>query len=210
MSNQNFIKVINEEITNFDFLGNEKYLKEQEDIDLMQNEDFQKQFICDSLLHLGNKVKVIKTTDARLGGNWEKDIDDLQGSGIVNMSLEYFTITEYYYDQTKSPIRFSLDFFSNGIQVEKSGWYDKGRIGGTTDSDYAPSGDAWFDKINWSDIEVSLYTEDGDEIQFLAFEKAPLQIQNLFIRAFVEQFIEKYTNMENKDRPNKSAISQYC
>jgi hypothetical protein len=43
-------RIINEEISEFDFLGNEQYLKEQEVVDLLKNEDFQKQFICDSLL----------------------------------------------------------------------------------------------------------------------------------------------------------------
>ena len=55
-----FVEIINEEIKNFDFLGNDEFLKEQEVTDLLINEDLQKQFICDSLLGRKDKVRVVK------------------------------------------------------------------------------------------------------------------------------------------------------
>ena len=39
MIDKNIIRIINEEASNFDFLGNEDYLKGQEVIDLLQNEE---------------------------------------------------------------------------------------------------------------------------------------------------------------------------
>ena len=45
MKNKKIIKIINEVITEFDFLGNDEHLKGQEDITLLKNEDMQKQFI---------------------------------------------------------------------------------------------------------------------------------------------------------------------
>src|ERR1035437_5253077 len=58
MVEKDIIKIINEEASNFDFLGNDDNMKEQEIIDLLQNEEFQKQFICDSLLERKNKIKI--------------------------------------------------------------------------------------------------------------------------------------------------------
>ena len=60
MKNKQLIKIINEEISGFDFLGNEEYLKEEEDINILKNEDFQKQFICDLLLKRKEKVKTLQ------------------------------------------------------------------------------------------------------------------------------------------------------
>ena len=62
MKKRDFIRIINEEISEFDFLGNEQYLKEQEIVDLLKNEDFQKQFICDSLLSINDYKKTARNT----------------------------------------------------------------------------------------------------------------------------------------------------
>jgi len=190
MFDKNSIKIINEEIGKFDFLGNEDQSKEQEIIDLLQNEDFQKQFICDSLLNKKSKIKE-EVRYSNIGGNWEEDFEDTN-----KMTIEYFLHIAYQYDQTKDPIKFELDFYSENIEISKTGWYDKGRTGGTTDSDIAPSGEAWFNKFNWNNIEVSMATTpDGDEIKFVAFEKAPPKIQTLFIREYTESYIGRYTNL---------------
>jgi hypothetical protein len=189
MGNKDFIKIINEEISEFDFLGNEKYSKEQEIVDLLKNEDFQKQFICDSLL---NKNK-IKTTisESNIGGNWENDTEDAS-----KLTLEYFLNVEYKYDQNKDALKFGLDFYSDGITISKRDDYDKGRLGGTTDSDIAPSGNEWFNEFDWSDINATLNTKEGDEIDFLAFKKAPPKIKMLFIREYTESYIRAYTSVE--------------
>ena len=56
---QKHIQIINEVIAEFDFLGNDKYLKEQDNVSLLNNEDFQKQFICDVLTN-SKKIKTNK------------------------------------------------------------------------------------------------------------------------------------------------------
>ncbi|MFO8052823.1 MAG: hypothetical protein R6U54_02535 [Candidatus Omnitrophota bacterium] len=57
MKKKDFIRIINEEITDFDFLSNELYLKEQENIELLKNPQFQKQFIVDSITKMRDKIK---------------------------------------------------------------------------------------------------------------------------------------------------------
>jgi hypothetical protein len=206
MKKKELIRTINEVISEFDFLGNDEYLKEEENVNLLKNEDFQKQFICDSLINKKNlKADVY---DSRIGGNWEEDnFDDTD-----RMSIEYFLKIEYKYDQSKEPIKFDLNFYADKVDVGKTGWYDKGRIGGTTDSDIAPSGEAWFDRFDWRDINVDLYTPEGDEIKFIAFEKAPPKIQILFIREFCQDFIMAYTNLDIRTPEMKDKIQNvpYC
>jgi len=201
MISKNFIKIINEEVGNFDFLRNESYLKEQEIIDLLQNEDFQKQFICDSLLERKNKIKT-EVFDSRIDGDWEED----NFEDVNKLTLDYFLKVKYKYDQTKDPIEFELSFYSDNISISKTGWYDKGSY------DVAPSGDAWFDSFNWNDINVDLNTTEGDEIDFLAFKHAPPKIQTLFIRQFVEDYIGNYTGMDIKTPEMKDKVQNipYC
>ena len=83
MDNKDFVKIIKEEISNFDFLGNDEFLKEQEVNDLLQNEDLQKQFICDSLLNQNGKVKIGEIGDSHITGNW----DELNMEDATNITL---------------------------------------------------------------------------------------------------------------------------
>jgi len=206
MENKNVIKIINEVISEFDFLGNDEHSKEQETIDLLKNEDLQKQFICDALLN--KNVKNIGVSDARLGGNWDaENFDDAS-----KLTIEYFLKIQYTYDPNKDPIIFDLDFDSDSISIGVTGWQDSGRFGGTPDTDIEPSGEAWFDQLNWNDIDVTLFTTDGDEIPFVAFQKAPPRIQTLFIRNFTEGFIGKETGMDIRTKEMKDKVQNvpYC
>lgn len=207
MFSKDLIKVINEEVGKFDFLGNEGYLKEQEIIESLQNEEFQKQFICDSLLDRKNKIKT-SVFDSRIGGDWEEDnFEDAN-----KLTLDYFLKVEYKYDQTKEPIMFDLSFYSDNVQISKSGVYDRGHVGGTPETDREPSGEASFNGFNWNDINVDLNTTEGDEIDFLAFKHAPPRIRVLFIRQFVEEYVGNYTGMDISTPEMKDKVQNvpYC
>ena len=206
MYNKNLVRIINEVVGEFDFLGNNEHSKEQEIISLLQNEDFQKQFICDSLLERKNKIKT-DVFEARIGGDWEDDSEDAR-----NLTLDYFLKVEYKYDQQKEPIKFDLSFYSDSITISKTDDYDAGRFGGTTDSDVAPSGKAWFNGFDWNDINVDLNTTEGDEIEFLAFKHAPPKIKTLFIRQFIEDYVGNYTGMDIDTPEMKDKIQNvpYC
>lgn len=214
MKKTDFIRIINEEISDFDFLGNDARQKEQETIDLLRNEDFQKQFICDSLLSIHDNRKTernakikISVTDANIGGNWEDDFEDASF-----ITLEYFLNIQYKYDQNKEPVSFTLDFTSDRISISKGGYYDRGRLGGTPDTDIEPSGEAYYDYLDWTDIEVSLFTSDGDEIEFTAFKRAPRNIQVLFIKEYTEDFIaDKTMGIEDNSKEFKNlSKTPYC
>ena len=183
MQMSELVKIINEEISNFDFLGNDELLKEQETTDLLINEDLQKQFICDSLLNRNDKVKIVKIVESYITGNW----DENKTEETNRLSLSYSLDMKYIYDAVKEPLDFNLTFTADNIDISVDGWSDAGSY------EVAPEGDSWYDGFDWSDIDVNIYTMDGDTINFIAFEKAPPKIQTLFIREFTQNFIENET-----------------
>lgn len=197
MEVKNFIKIINEEISNFDFLGNEEYAKEEENINLLKNEDFQKQFICDSLVN-GKLIKIIHD-NAQINGDWE------EGNDATHLNISYLVDVTYQYDANNEPAKFSLQFDGNNVGIDVHASMDSGNYG-----EYIPpSGEAYYTEIEWNDIDVVLTTVDGDEIDFIAFRKAPSKIQSLFIRDYTESIIINKTMETNIKKENPENIS-YC
>ena len=192
MKKKEIILLINEEISGFDFLNNEAYLKEQENVDLIQNEDFQKQFLIDSILKR-EKIK-LNVTDARVTGDWEN-----RDSG--RFGIEYYAEVSYTYDATKDPTTFILSFDGTDVPFSTKGTEDQG------DSLTAPYGETWFDYIDWTAIVVGLSTFDGDDIRFTAYEKAPDKIKNIFVREYLEGFISDQTNQEVKQEKDNVNVS---
>lgn len=205
MGNKGLIKIINEEISEFDFLGSDERQEDENVFQILSNEDLQKQFICDVLLHK-EKIKQIEVSDAWLGGNWEDNYDEAN-----TLKIEYDINLAYTYDQTKNPIEFNLFFKSDNMPIHMGGWYDPGRFGGTTDTDIESSGEKWFDSIDYDYVEVKLFTLKGDDIEFTAFEKAPPKIQELFIKEYIESYIIDYTSLEIRDlSKDKPQDIPYC
>jgi hypothetical protein len=198
MKNKSLVRIINEEISDFDFLNNESYLKEEENYDLLKNEDLQKQFICDSLINKKN-IKT-RVTDARVGGDWE------EGNDASKLTIEYFLEVEYLYDPTKPSAKFTLQFYSENVGISIWTKSDPGSYGNYIE----PTFEAGYSSLNWQDIDVTLSTSDGDDIDFLAFKKAPPKIQVLFIREYTEDFIANQTaDTDNLRKDNVKSIP-YC
>lgn len=198
MNGKDIIKLINEEINEFDFLRTDEDSKIQENIDLLKNEDLQKQFICDSLIS-GDKIKS-SVVESTIGGDWEED-------EASRLDLTYYLSIEYKYDESKEPLNFSLDF-EGQVSVTKSDDYDAGSYANYV----APSGGAWFSDFDWNDISATLTTSDGDVIPFVAFDRAPTRIKALFIRQYVESYILNYTELEIRTPEMKDKIQNvpYC
>ncbi len=206
MKKSDFIKIIKEEIStvDFDFLGNEKQQKEDENLKLLNNEDLQKQFICDFLLDKKDKYEITEVV--------ESTINDWKNDGYLNIT--YGVEISYHYDSMKEPVRFGLWFEGKHIEYSIDGDYERGVWAGTMPDSIPPSGGNWFSEINWSDIDVQMFMVDerDDDIEFIAFKKAPERIQNLFICHFLEEFINKYSDIglrtpEQYDNINKTG---YC
>ena len=175
MNKGDIIKIIKEEIGGFDFLGNEEYLDEQENVDLLQNEEFQKQFIIDSITNFNEKIKNTDVFEANLGEpNYEEDYD--------NIVFEYGVTLDYNY--VGNEVRFSLFFETNDLTVSWNTERDQG------DYHNEPYTRTTFNSVEWGVIDVQLMTEDGDPIPFTAFDKAGAKTQELFVRAYTENVIK--------------------
>jgi hypothetical protein len=198
MNKRDFIKIINEEVSDFDFLGNDERLKYEEVTNLLRNEEFQKQFICDSLLK-NNKIK-IGIYDSKLTGNWEDTSENSK------FNLDYYLNIEYKYDQNVDAVKFQLIFDGENISMSKGGGFYPGN------RETAPESTEFIDGINWHDINVMLSTTDGDEIKFTTFEKAPPKIQVLFIRQYVESFIGDQSNLDVRTPEGNDNVKNtpYC
>lgn len=207
MYKRDFIKLVNEELNKFDFLNNDEFLKEQEVTDLLQNPDLQKQFICDSLLDKTDKIKIREIADSHITGNW----DEAHKEDADRLTLLYSIDIEYRYDATQEPLVFNLHFDADKIDISVGGWYDPGRYGGTTDTDYEAEGESWYDVFDWGDIGIVLYTMDGDEVQFTALDNAPPKIQTLFMRHYLEGFIADETlEFRTDDMKDNVHNTPYC
>ena len=196
MSNFSLKKIITEEVNKFDFLGNDEYLISQEINTLLQTEELQKQLICDSLLDKTNKLKQLKIV--------EQSISEVTDE-TTNISLQYIIDMEYKYDSTKESLKFNLEFRGENINVDVNSTHNNGSY------DEQPSDNSWYDHFNWEDIEVIIYNMDGEELEFKAFNNAPLNIQRLFIRKFLEYFITS-NSFEIRTPEIKDNIqnSDYC
>lgn len=205
MNQKEFIKIINEEIQEFDFLGNDEHSKEMEIINLLKNEDFQKQFICDVLL----RKTEIKTKEV------ESSISDDAGGALFRtpnyLNVDVQVDINYVFDQTKEPVEFGLSFVGDNISIHVDSDYDAGRWGVSTDDAVAPSGGDWISDVDWDGFEVNLWTADGDEIPFIAYKNAPDKIRVLFVREFCERRMENSGDYSIElDSKDKVQNIPYC
>lgn len=185
-----FIKIINEEIVGYN---------------LLENENFQKQFICDFLLNKKDKYQITNITDSYINNNWEND-------GYLDMT--YGVEITYRYNSMKEPVRFGLWFRGEYVGFSIDSDYQPGHWAGTMPDSIPPSGGDWFSRIDWNSIKVQMHMVDDNDsdINFIAFDRAPERVQNIFISRFLSDFIYKHTDMgvqtpEQSDRIEKTG---YC
>jgi hypothetical protein len=202
MNKRELVKIIDEVVSDFDFLGNDANQKEVDNANALKNEDLQKQFICDSLLNKNTKIK-IEILDDIVTGDYEEGPEESN-----NINVEHNIKIHYTFDQFKEPITFELTFDGESVPISVDSDYDKGTWAGTMPDSTAPSGGDWISSINWGYIAVKMWL-DGSEIPFVAFEKAPERIQNLFIREYCKDAIGNNIPVKEK-RPDNVRSIPYC
>jgi hypothetical protein len=185
MKKKDFIRIINEEIGEFDFLNNEKYLKEQETIKILENPEFQKQFIIDSITKMRDKIKFNNFTTQIFN---DPEIQDQQHN---DLNIEVNAEITYSYNENNDPINFSLNFIGENVRYQTGYDYSHG------DRDTPSATDVWYKNINWYEIEPTIYTLEGDDVEFTAFNKAPDNIKELFIRSYIQDTIETESDIND-------------
>jgi hypothetical protein len=185
MFHNKIIQLINEEISNYDFLNNDKFEKERDVLQLINKEEFQKQFIIDSILNR-NKIK-LDVMDFYLSE------DNFSDNEYGKFEVSYSADIEYTYDTNKEPLKFNLQLDGNNVDYSTKSTYDKG-------DNITPSyGEQWFDYIDWTDVSVKLSTLDENEIDFVAYKKSPENIRKIFVKSYLEGVIEKDSELEIND-----------
>lgn len=185
MERKKLIILINETISEFDFLSNDEDQKYLDYVKKIEDPVFQKQFIYDVINY--KFPEKLKTSEELV--HFEDNLDvDIKGMSIdLNVSVEY----EYKDDVLK----FDLTFTGDNVEYD----YDEDvspRI-----RDYEGHHTGWFTHINWDDINVTLFSDDGQEIKFTVFENVSDHVQNIFIRMFVQHVIQN-ESLEVKEKWN--------
>ena len=196
MKRKDFIRIINEEVGEFDFLNNEKYQQEQEILKLLENPQFQKQFIIDSITKMRDKIS-FDDFFARIYND-----PDFQDQFHNDINLEVNAEIGYIYDPSKDPIKMTLTFNGTNIHYETDSEESSG-------DQHTPSySDTSYKTIAWDEIDVNLYSIEGDEIEFVALKKAPNNIKELFIRSYIEDVIKEETDINdvNQEIPNYTSF----
>jgi len=202
MNKRELVKIIDEVVSDFDFLGNDANQKGVDSANILKNEDFQKQFICDSLLNKNTKMK-IDILDAIVSGDYEEGPEEAS-----KINIEYNLKIHYTYDQSKEPVIVELTFDGDNVPIGVDSDYDKGVWAGTMPDSTPPSGGDWVSSIDWGYIAVKMWFE-GEEVPFTAFEKAPVRIKNIFIREYCKDAIEDNIPVREK-RPDSVRNIPYC
>jgi len=157
----NIKDIIKEEIDGFDFLNHESLSSEKENVQALTNLEFQKQFIIDSL---NNPEKInLSSTKVAVSGDWED-------SSSTDLDVEYITNVEYKINDEKIT-KFKLSFIGENMSYDQAINYDET--------------DKWFNNVDLSSIDVSMYDLYGKKLKFQAYDAAPEKIKYLFKRKYV-------------------------
>lgn len=163
------LDLIKEEVSKFDYLNNDKRIEETENLELLNNDEFQKKFIIDSI-EKNSKVKKYSTNDDL--NSMLRKYGDIQDNLIdAEISIGY----EYLYDSTKDPITFNIDFNANKVPI----------------SDGELNNEEDINKINWNQFNVVFTSINGDIINFKMFNQASDKIKGLFIKTNIKDILIK-------------------
>lgn len=161
------ISLITEEINNFDFLNNDKRIKENNDINILKTDEFQKQFIIDSI---ENNDKIKKTAIDTDVNNLFRKYGDIKNNYIdIHIEIGY----EYNYDSSKEPALFNINFNGNRVRILD------GELNNEED----------INNIDWNQISASISSKNGDKIEFRMFRMANDRIKELFLKKNIRELL---------------------
>lgn len=191
MKKKDIYRIINEEISGFDFLNNKIQEQEEETVRILSDENFQKEFIIDSITRMREKIKIIDTGDMYLtkpDSDFNDDTDKLD--------LAYFLTVKYNY-QGKD-LEFSLYFQADDLIIHYDNYEEPG-------DRYQPSErEKWISHFPWGEIDVDIFTVHDEKIEFSGIDKASDKTKELFVRAYLEDLISnELDNIDMRDQKPK-------
>jgi len=175
MDQKDIIRIINEEIQEFDFLGTDEAQNEQDYSNYLSDRNFQTQFVYDVINSFNDKTK-FKDEDVTYKRTSEDDILDKE-----TLNIDYGVDITYIYDG--KDIRLSLNFDGDSISHDLQ-HYDQPATYETP-----PEGDIWYNSIDWSDIDLNIFDDDGNEVNF-DWLKSNQDMYNKFISAVISPILD--------------------
>ena len=179
MKKNNIYRIIKEEIEEFDFLNINKVNEEELNNQLLNSKEFQTNLVNDIITNFDNQSKFREINVMYQQNN----VDDLEidEGGNTPLNLTYDLDITYVFNG--KPIKLSVLLEGNNVRYEAEEFFDTGSY------DTPPSTDFEFKKIDWDDIDLKIFTEDGDEINFDWLYKNTKLYGNV-VRSLIKPFFQ--------------------
>ena len=161
------INLIKEEV--YDYLNNDKRVKENDILSVLNKDEIQKKFILDVID--GNNTVKSYSGDNDLNSMLRKYGDIKENFIDVEVTISF----DYTYDSSKEPINFNIEFDGNKVSILD------GELNNEED----------INNINWLQFSVILKAKNGSNIDFKMFKNAPDKIKELFIKSCIKETLIK-------------------
>ena len=170
---KNIIKLITEEIEEFDFLDTEKEQQNSKFNNILNSKSFTNRFINDVAFNFEDKIKFDKSNELSAVVNDEEIIN-----GNESLDIDYDVDIKYLMNGKYLPLAIGIE--GQGVPYELGSSYEQG------DHMHPSYSNVWFENINWDEIKVKLYDKDGTLINEELLEGVDLNTKERFIRNFIE------------------------
>jgi hypothetical protein len=176
MEKKEIIKMINEELGGYNYINLDELTAQDDNVQLLSSKEFQVQFVSDVV---NNFKDTIKLSDVNTMHTTEEDLFNHGEETGKALNIEYDVNIIYKY--MGRDIKLMLAFEGNNVGYGMGGYYDAGNYG-----EYrAPEGDTYYTYINWNDIGLSMYDDEGNEINVGWINKNP-KLHDAFVKKFIE------------------------
>ena len=159
MDKKRLYRIINEEISEFDFLGMDSIKEEENVASIVNSKDFQINLMND--LSKGHYMNP-NITDWEIETKYS-DIDDIDYDDD-RINFEFGANFTYIYQGKKIPLFILIE--GNDIVVDKSGEY-------VSPSRMQPAEYPQIENTQYEDVDISLFTGEGDEINISWIDTNP-------------------------------------
>jgi hypothetical protein len=175
MAKKQIIRLINEEISNFDFLGLDEIKQEDSIESVLKSRDFQVRFVNDVLRNFNDGTIFKDKEEIEQSSN----VEDLQPDGYEKLNVTYIIDFKYNYQGKDMPLSIIIE--GNNV------WYDLQVTNDPGDWYTPPSGEASLD-IDWNDFGVKIMYDGEIEVELDWLYKNK-ELYKKFVQMFIGNLV---------------------
>jgi len=178
MENKQLIRIINEEISNFDYLSQEQIQEEDNMQGVLKSRDFQTKLVYD-LINNWNNPNIIKNKQVI---EQTSNVDQLEPDSVQRLNVSFIADFNYDYSGNEMPLTIIVegqDMWQD-LQVNRDG------------GDYMtpPSADATLN-YDWTEIGVKVMYDGEYEVELdWLYEEKNKKLYEKFVQHFVGNLLE--------------------